>query len=61
MKSSKEKAGAIVLLFGVIVLVLGIVLGLTYGTYLVAVLLTSSIVINTVGILLLQSGGGKRK
>jgi hypothetical protein len=49
-----KKAGIAVLIFGVAVLVTGIIMSLTVGTFLVPVFLSGSIVINTVGITLLR-------
>jgi hypothetical protein len=50
-----KKAGKAVLIFGVTVLVAGIIMSLTVGTFLVPVCLSGSIVINTIGITLLRT------
>jgi len=55
MKSGIRKIGVAVIVFGTVVLLAGIVMGLTVGTYLVAVCLSSSILINSVGIMMLRS------
>lgn len=49
-----HKVGIGFMVVGVLALITGIILGLTYGTWLVPVFLTSSIAINTIGIVLLQ-------
>lgn len=59
MKSSANKvrrAGTVILAVGILVLVTGIVISLTIGTQLVPIFLTSSILINSLGIILLQAG-----
>jgi hypothetical protein len=50
-----KKAGIAVLIFGVVVLVTGIIMSLTVGTFLVPVFISASIVINTIGITLLRA------
>lgn len=54
MKTTKEKIGLGIVIFGAVILVLGILMGVTVGTYLVPVFIGSSVVINTIGFLLLQ-------
>jgi hypothetical protein len=54
MKDRMKKAGIAVLILGVAVLVAGIIMSLTVGTYLVPVFISASIVINTIGVMLLQ-------
>lgn len=53
----QNKAGKILLIIGVLMLVCGIIAGLTIGTILVPILLASSILVNSVGITLLRSPG----
>lgn len=59
MKTTREKIGLGIIIFGVIALVLGIIMGMTVGTYLVPVFIGSSVVINTIGVTLLQQGRKK--
>lgn len=54
MKTTKEKIGLGIVIFGAVILVLGIIMGVTVGTYLVPVFIGSSVVINTIGFMLLQ-------
>ncbi|MDR2933437.1 MAG: hypothetical protein LBV27_10070 [Oscillospiraceae bacterium] len=55
-----KKLGIGMLALGILVLVTGIILAVTVGTRLVPILLLSSILINSVGIVLLQTHQKKK-
>lgn len=57
MKSVLGKIGLALIITGVLTLILGIIMAVTVGTYLVSVFIFSSMVMNTLGIVLLQYGG----
>jgi hypothetical protein len=54
-----HKIGVGLLIFGVFLLLLGIIIGLTNGTYITPFCIGLSVLVNTVGIMLLQKGRRK--
>lgn len=54
MKLKVKKIGGWILVLGILSLIVGLVLGFTVGTVMVKICLTSSVFLNTIGIVLLQ-------
>lgn len=61
MKNISRKIGIILFVLGVTMLVTGILLAFTLGTVMVPILVSSSILVNSVGIILMQGPRPKKE